>query len=399
MIKETRKTMIGGFVIGALTLVITAILVFGSGDFFRKKDRYVLYFNDSVKGLSVGAPVLFQGVQIGTVITISLVANADEMSIRIPVVIESDPGKWEFEHDKKLGHESGVSKLIEKGLRASMKMQSLVTGKYLIEFGFHPDEPAHFFGTNLPYKELPTIQSGMDKFTEVIANLPLEELVQKLTSAISGLDNLINSEEAKQLVPAVHQVALDAQRFIQSLDDHAQPLLMEISTAVNEYKKLAENVDKHVGPLASDYRKLAQDLQHQIDPLVTEIILTSQAARAGAKMAELTLKSAKELMSNDSPVFMELTKTLKEFSATARSIRIWADYLDGLKAGVSDQATLRNVGKMKMKTTAKRHSKRPAIPRESAVPIPSARAPKGTALNGIIPKLIMAMLTTRPRIS
>jgi len=115
---------------------------------------------------------------------------------------------------------------------------------------------------------------------------------------------------------------------IRNLDDHAQPLLMEISTTVNEYKKLAEDVDKQVGPLASDYRKLAQDLQHQIDALVADIRLTSQATREGVKMAESTLKSAKGLMSNDSPVFMELTKTLKEFSAAARSIRVWADYLE-----------------------------------------------------------------------
>ena len=213
MIKETKKTMIGGFVIGAFTLAITAILIFGSGDLFKKKERFVLYFKDSVKGLSVGAPVLFQGVQVGTVTTISLVANADDMSIRIPVVIESDPGQWEFEHDKKFDHESGVSKLIEKGLRASMQMQSLVTGKYLIEFDFHPDEPAHLFGTNLPYKEIPTIQSGMGKLSEIIENLPLDELAQKLTSSISGFDNIINSEEAKQIVPVVHQVVLDAQHF------------------------------------------------------------------------------------------------------------------------------------------------------------------------------------------
>lgn len=90
---------------------------------------------------------------------------------------------------------------------------------------------------------------------------------------------------------------------------------------------------------------------------------------------------------------------MAHFAERKKMMPLWADYLDGLKAGLSDQATLRNVGKMKMKTTAKRHSERPAIPRESAVPIPSARAPKGTALNGITPKLIMAMLTTRPRIS
>lgn len=328
MINETRKTMIGGFVIGAMALGITALLIFGSGDFFKKKETYVLYFKDSVKGLNVGAPVLFRGVQIGVVASITLLADAHDMSTRIPVVIDTDPEQWKFTQGETLDHKNGVSKLINKGMRASMELQSIVTGKYVIQFDFHPNEPAHLVGTDLPYEELPTIQSGIEKISDTLEKLPLKELVQKLSSAISGFDNMINSQNAKQIVPAVHQVVSEAQHFIQSLDDQVHPLSTEISSAVNEYKVVAQNVNKQVGPLLSDYRKLARDIDQQIAPLVKEIRLTAETIQAGAQMAESTFKSAKGLISNDSRVFMELTKTLKELSGAARSIKAWADYLE-----------------------------------------------------------------------
>ena len=51
----------------ALFLLAASLVVFGSGKFFQKTDKYVLYFDESLKGLSVGAPVLFKGIQVGSV--------------------------------------------------------------------------------------------------------------------------------------------------------------------------------------------------------------------------------------------------------------------------------------------------------------------------------------------
>jgi len=67
MSKKTNKTLIGGFVVGALALAVVAVLIFGGGKFFSEKVKYVLYFESSVKGLNVGAPVIFKGIRIGSV--------------------------------------------------------------------------------------------------------------------------------------------------------------------------------------------------------------------------------------------------------------------------------------------------------------------------------------------
>ena len=67
MAKQANRMMIGGFVVLAVIIMAASLVVFGSGKFFKKTNKYVLYFDEPVNGLAVGAPVLFQGVQVGSV--------------------------------------------------------------------------------------------------------------------------------------------------------------------------------------------------------------------------------------------------------------------------------------------------------------------------------------------
>jgi paraquat-inducible protein B len=65
MSKQASKSLIGAFVIGALALVVAGTVIFGSGKLFRKAFKNVMFFEGSVKGLQIGASVVFRGVQIG----------------------------------------------------------------------------------------------------------------------------------------------------------------------------------------------------------------------------------------------------------------------------------------------------------------------------------------------
>jgi len=90
--KQASKTVIGSFVVSALVLVVVGVLIFGSGNYLKERYRFMLFFQDSVKGLSVGAPVIFMGVQIGEVKDINVIADPSESSFLIQVLIELASG-------------------------------------------------------------------------------------------------------------------------------------------------------------------------------------------------------------------------------------------------------------------------------------------------------------------
>ena len=94
MSKGASKTLIGGFVVGGIALLLVAVLIFGSGKIFSQKIKAVLFFEESVSGLSLGAPVVFRGVTIGSVVGVELWSYPQKMKVLIPVYIEIDPNRF-----------------------------------------------------------------------------------------------------------------------------------------------------------------------------------------------------------------------------------------------------------------------------------------------------------------
>ena len=91
MSKAVNPVAIGSFIVGGLTLLISAVLIFGCGNFFKEKNQYVIYFDSALNGLNVGAPVKLQGVQIGNVTDIALEIDTSTgriykpMSVTLPI--------------------------------------------------------------------------------------------------------------------------------------------------------------------------------------------------------------------------------------------------------------------------------------------------------------------------
>src|SRR5512135_58843 len=124
MSKKASKTLIGAFVLGAVVLIVAGVVVFGGGKFFKKTIKYVMYFDGSVKGLQVGAPVTFRGVKIGQVTNIVLRFNPEKMSVLIPVYVEIDPEIFQTQFKVKPKPYQYYRTLLDKGLKARLEMQS-----------------------------------------------------------------------------------------------------------------------------------------------------------------------------------------------------------------------------------------------------------------------------------
>jgi paraquat-inducible protein B len=200
-------------------------------------------------------------------------------------------------------------KLIEQGLRARLGLQSVVTGQLQIELDFFPEEAAVLMGTNKKYQEIPTIPSTFEKLTKTLENLPVKEIFDKLSSSLTQIDLLLNSPGTTEFLKSLKLAVEDARKVLHEVGKQVQPMTDKIDETLEAYGKLAQNLDR------------------KVDPLISEVDETVKALADASKQAEKTLRAVENIVGDNSVVTVELTKTLREFSSAARSIRNLSDYL------------------------------------------------------------------------
>ncbi|WP_424140826.1 MlaD family protein, partial [Roseomonas chloroacetimidivorans] len=137
----TRPAVVGGFILGGLALAVAAILLFGGSRLFEQTKRAVVFFEGSVAGLDVGAPVTLRGVRVGSVQRIALHLSASGQA-RIPVTLELLPDQVNREGKDAQQSDADIEHLVEAGLRAQLNSQSFVTGQLRVDLDFRPGTPA-----------------------------------------------------------------------------------------------------------------------------------------------------------------------------------------------------------------------------------------------------------------
>ncbi|MGB5425496.1 MAG: MlaD family protein [Gammaproteobacteria bacterium] len=304
MSKQANPTLIGIFVAGAIGLIVAGILIISGGKLLlTDKTHYVLYFKGSVKGLNIGSPVSFRGVNIGTVTDIQLVVNEEESDIRIPVIIEIDNTKFIRPHagQSLLGDDDSIAGLIEAGLRAQLQLQSMLTGQLFIQIDFLPNTPANLVELNKSRwapQEIPTIPSPIEKIQKVLEDIPMDKLKDHFLAAIEGIDRLVNSDELHQSITALH-------------------------AALKEFRQLIANLDRQVEPVASNVNLTLNDARAALK----KASITLDDIRGTMEQADTTLQSADALFS-DEQVLTALDSALNEISSAAYAIRILAETIN-----------------------------------------------------------------------
>ena len=328
MSRQASPTTIGAFVLGAILLLLVGLLVFGSGKFFADTVRVVMYFEGDLKGLHTGASVDFEGVQIGTVTDIEVFLDLKDLSARSPVIVEINRDYFRVVGENAMPAKGqGIKALVEqKGLRAQLQSESMVTGQRFIQLAFSPDAPPKQIVidplTNLP--EIPTIPTTLQEVQETvrkalvkIGELPLEQIVTSLNSTLQGIDRLINAPEVIESVRALKTSLTNIQQLTQNIDKQITPVtssaveaMGSMTGAMGDIGKLARNADGHLLPLANSLQQ------------------TVGTARNALEATQETMKSVNSMMSPNSPMGYELVKALQELSEAARALRVLADYLE-----------------------------------------------------------------------
>ncbi|KGM43141.1 hypothetical protein JY97_09225 [Alkalispirochaeta odontotermitis] len=279
---------------------------------YTDKTRWLLHFEGSIRGLTVGSPVEFRGIPVGQVLDINMEYDAAKKVFLIPVLIEIEQERIKVvgemqDSDRKWQNDY----LVEQGLRAQLKTGSLITGQLYVDLDFHPNaEPAQINWEGR-YPQMPTVPTSIEEITTSLTHLlkkleklPIEQIGNDLRDTVQGAKRLVNSAELQEALAALNQALNQAQQFAATLNEVITPELRSavanLSTTLKHTRKLAQNFDQTVVP---------------------ELDATLKEARA-------TLSAIKVSVSKDSPLYYELMRVLKELTGAARSIRLMADYLE-----------------------------------------------------------------------
>ncbi len=319
MNKKISPTLIGAFVVGALALIVIAVIVFGSGRLFRQSKEFVLYFDNSVNGLRVGAPVKFKGVEIGSVKDIRLQLEKDREVNKIPVIIEIDLKKLLSRGASGLVAENTDVfhyAIVERGLRGQLLTESLVTGLLYVGLDIFPGTPIRLVqkvNGDYKYPEIPTtptsFEEAQDAVTRIIAKieeLDFKGLTKSLTETVDGINQLVNSPDLKASLRALQQT------------------MPKVDEALVSIRKLATNADGSVTRLTASLEQTSDATREAMQQAAAAIKQSDSALKA----AEAVMINVNGIMDENSPTVYEFRKSMREVSAAARTIRLLSSYVE-----------------------------------------------------------------------
>lgn len=263
---------------------------------YVNKESYLLKFENSVRGLSIGAPVMFRGFPIGEVTDINLEINWEKSETKIPVTIEVEPGRIQklFTNTKEPGN--ALKKVIHMGLRAQLQTGNILSGALYVALDFFEGTKPASLVFHDDIVEIPTIPSSLNEITSSLTallnkleKLPVDQIGDATLKSIQGIQETVSSFK---------DVAIEVKGLISS----------------EQLKQTLDNLDQSI----SSIRKLTTNLEQELPPSLDTV----------SEKTINTLTGIQKVTAPDSALIFELKQTLREFSKTAQSIRALTDLLE-----------------------------------------------------------------------
>jgi paraquat-inducible protein B len=307
---KTHPRLVGAFVLGAILLVVAAVVLLSTGAWFQTRWHCAVFFPGSVKGLDKGAPVTFRGVKIGEVKEVTPFLSGKEPPIQIEVVLEIRGGVVQVPEGVAplyagRSSEGFARELIKRGIRGRMLSASLLTGQRYIDFDFLPQEPARVAGISRRYPELPTTPTAMEKLSEKagqffdkLADLPLDQMLEDVRKALQSLRELLES-------PDIRGALRGARRSMEALE----PALVDARGALK------------------DVDALVKKLSGEVDSSGPEVRAALADARKTLERAQQAIERLQKTLQGTNQAQLEATRTLEELSQTLAVMRNLAEYI------------------------------------------------------------------------
>lgn len=315
---KRHALLVGSFVLVAIALIVTTVLWLGGGGLFQNQLKAVIYFEGSVSGLYVGAPVTFRGVPVGQVDEIGIEVDADTLAARIPVRVRLQPDQVRLDNGEPASKLPDLPALVKRGLRARLVAQSFVTGQKFIDLDFVPDAPAKLVGAGREV-EIPALADRFGALIDQVAELPLRETVQELRGTLQSLQKTLDTTQGA-LGDTAKELGATAQEARHSLIQARQTL--EVASAA--MLKLQSNAEATLASIT----RLSDTSREAVLAAQPELQRTLGSARAAAESAQLAMERVAELTAPGASVRGDLDAAVRDLSQAARGLREWAEILE-----------------------------------------------------------------------
>jgi phospholipid/cholesterol/gamma-HCH transport system substrate-binding protein len=311
MSKKANPTAIGLFVILGLALGVAGLLIFSSRSLFHPQQKEILYFDASLKGLNPGAPVKFRGVTIGTVAEVLIRHNQSSNDYSMPVVVTIDKKLAQTKSDESLeiGTQTRLDHLIERGFRARLDAESLLTGVLYIALDMVPNAPPPVFHQLMPeFHEIPTLPSEIQQLLADLAHLDLRGLSEKLSGVLTRVDTSLSQLNISEINAGVTNLLGAANHVVTTPD------------LTNSFASLRQTLDKA--------GTLLKRIDGRVDPLVDSVTNTLYDARETLADLRDVVRNVSDLLGPDSAIRPDLTQALEELGNAGHAVAELAEFLN-----------------------------------------------------------------------
>ncbi len=246
---------------------------------FTQKLKYVMYFDQSVRGLQPGAPVEFAGLKMGSVLDIRLEYNDDDLDFRIPILVEIEPERMirtTANGERSQSTESAeqtIQRLIDRGLRARLNKGSLLTGQLYVDLVVMPEsEPILVGNTGSEFTEMPTVSGGLEGLQRVVENfaakidqLDIDTMARNLNGILSGANGLVNSPDIDKILANANTSILSLRRLLRDVDignlNNTIASALQALESLDETLRLAGGVLDNGSPLQYNVTRMSAELE------------------------------------------------------------------------------------------------------------------------------------------
>jgi paraquat-inducible protein B len=165
------------------------------------------------------------------------------MKFYTPVYVEvfpdriKDIGEYSAEDLDEMETGEAIKLLVDRGLRGQLELQSLLTGKLQVAVSMHPGSEVHYAGIEKDVPEIPTLPTTIQQLAKAFENLDIKGMAEDLRNAVAGIEQLATSPELAEAVTSLNKTLQD-------------------------FGKLARNVDSRVGPLTTSIEDLLTCRRH-----------------------------------------------------------------------------------------------------------------------------------------